>query len=120
MISSGGFTYGTIFCVGSLVQALRPASAAEAAANFSTSRRLIPFRIFRRIVRKLVFQELAVFLRFGQLLEALPETLAVFLCQLRADGRQVQCVRKIRIEVRAHFFIQFAFTGGTSSNLCRL
>src|ERR1700675_70179 len=42
MISSGGRTYGTIFSVGSFVQALSPASAAEAAASFSISRRLIP------------------------------------------------------------------------------
>src|SRR5580658_4497936 len=42
IISSGAFTYGTIFCVGSLVQALSPARAAEAAASFSTSRRFRP------------------------------------------------------------------------------
>ena len=49
----------------------------------------MPCGIFRRIVRKFIFQEFAVFLGFRQFLEALPEALAVFLRELRAHGRQV-------------------------------
>ena len=64
--------------MGSLVQALNPAIAAEAAISFSTSRRLMPSEWL--LVRdsasrgtRFVLEELAVFRRSGQLLEALPE-----------------------------------------------
>ncbi len=73
--------------------------------------------IFCRIVREFILQEFAVLVCFRQFFQALPEAFASFLRELRAQRCQVHRLRNFRVEIGAHRFLFFAFSGGTSNNL---
>ena len=60
--------------------------------NFRASRRLTLTRRFFRFVRKLVMQEILVFLRLRELLQALPITATTVLFKAGPDLDQVQSV----------------------------